>query len=349
MSFLLILFTCGFALGQSFYLSAHDTAGSGEPGISYEMDVYIVNTSGNDMTILISRVTEVLPDEDWNTNMCFGEVCYPPYTDQVGGNILANDSTKFSLTFNTSEQAGYGEALVIFEDYGSSYKDSILFTMKTERQPVFRVTFGDTILVGPTGAELEASGYFYNISSDSIMAYVSRIDNDIPQDWTSVLCFKVCLPPYLDTDSTKLGPGDSLQYKLTFYTSDSTDGSGLATLAFYSDRDNDTVFQSYNVSTWIDAIEENRHFLEGGFRLLGNYPNPFNPGTTIRYYLPLSAQVQITVYDILGKKVAQITNRRQQAGYHGVYFDAKNLPSGAYFYRIQVGKQMQIRKMLLLK
>ena len=163
------------------------------------------------------------------------------------------------------------------------------------------------------------------------------------------MCFNICLPPYIDTDSTKLGPGDSLQYKLTFFTSDTTEGNGSATLAFYSNQGSDTILQSYDVSTWIDAIGDNTPSLKGEFHLLGNYPNPFNPGTTIRYYLPQTAQVQITVYDILGKQVAQITSRRQQAGYHSVYFDARNLPSGAYFYRVQAGKQIQIRKMLLLK
>ena len=181
-AFLGLLFVSGFAFGQSFYISPHDTAGSGGPGGSYELEVYLVNTTGDERTILATRKTEVLPDENWNTAMCFGEVCYPPYTAQVGGNIPASDSMKFSLTFNTSDQPGYGEALVVFEDYGSGDKDSVLFTMQTERQPVFRVTIGDTILTGQAGAELETDGYFYNISNDTILAFVSRIDNTIPDN-----------------------------------------------------------------------------------------------------------------------------------------------------------------------
>ena len=348
-SFFGFLFISAFTFGQSFYISPYDTAGSGEPGVSYELEVYLVNSTSEQRTILATRKTEVLPDDNWNTTMCFGETCYPPSTSQVGGNIAANDSMKFSITFNTSDQPGYGEALVVFEDYGSGDKDSVLFTMQTSRQPVFTVTVGDTVLDAIAGTEMETSGYFYNISNDSIMAYVSRIANEIPDDWTTTLCFNICLPPYEDTDSTKLGPGDSLQYKLTFFTSDSAEGDGAVTLAFYSGQGNDTVKQVYLASTWIDAIEDKPNPVDTEFRLLGNFPNPFNPGTTIRYYLPKSVRVQISVYDILGKKVTRIINQQQQAGYHNVYFDASGLPSGAYFYRIQAGKQMQIRKMLLLK
>ena len=348
-SFFSILFIYAFTFGQSFYVSPHDTAGIGEPGGSYELEVYLVNLTAEQRTMLATRKTEVLPDDNWNTTMCFGDVCYPPYTNQVGGNIAANDSMKFSITFNTSETPGYGEALVVFEDYGSGDKDSVLFTMQTVRQPVFKVTIGDTVLNDTSGAELETSGYFYNISNDTILAYVSRINNNIPDDWASVLCFHICLPPYLDTDSTKLGPGDSLQYKLTFFTSDTTEGSGYATLAFYTDQGNDTIKQSYEVFTWIDAIEDNNLPTIKDFRLLGNFPNPFNPATAIRYYLPQSTRVQITVFDILGKRVAEIVNQRQERGYQKVYFDAANLPSGAYFYRVQAGEQMKIGKMLLLK
>ena len=346
-SFILLMLV-GFSFGQSFVISPHDTAGSGEPGDSFELEVYIINQTAEQRTMLATRKNELLPDENWNTALCFGETCYPPYQDQVGGNIPANDSMKLSITFNTSDQPGYGEAMVVFEDYGSGDKDSVLFTMETSRQPVFTITYKDTTIQGIAGQDLEGSGYFHNISDDSIIAYVSRISNDIPESWSSVLCFNICLPPYLDTDSTKLGPGDSLLYKLTFFT-DSVAANGSATLAFYTDAGTDTVKRIFSATTTPTSLEDEGPIVSGAFRLLGNYPNPFNPGTTIRYYLPKAAHVRITVFDILGKTVAEIADKRQTAGYQTVYFDARHLPSGAYFYRVQAGSRIQIRKMLLLK
>ena len=72
--------------------------------------------------------------------------------------------------------------------------------------------------------------------------------------------------------------------------------------------------------------------------LIGNYPNPFNPSTTIRFGLPLKSQVTLTVFNTLGEQVAQLVNGEMEAGYHEVKFDGTGLSSGVYFYRIQAGR-----------
>ncbi len=80
-----------------------------------------------------------------------------------------------------------------------------------------------------------------------------------------------------------------------------------------------------------------------------NYPNPFNPSTTIRYSLPEENFVAITVFDLAGKEVKSLVNEHMQAGNYEVSFNATNLASGMYFYRIQAGKFSQVMKMVLLK
>lgn len=70
------------------------------------------------------------------------------------------------------------------------------------------------------------------------------------------------------------------------------------------------------------------------FTLSQNYPNPFNPTTNINYGLPQSAHVEIKVYDMAGRQVSQVVNRRQSAGFHTVQFDASSLASGVYVYRL---------------
>ncbi len=91
------------------------------------------------------------------------------------------------------------------------------------------------------------------------------------------------------------------------------------------------------------------HFTPQGFALLQNYPNPFNPTTTIRYELPTHEYVRLTVYDILGKKVATLVDGLQVAGYYAVPFDAAQLASGIYFYRLTAGKFSSIQKMTVMK
>ena len=83
--------------------------------------------------------------------------------------------------------------------------------------------------------------------------------------------------------------------------------------------------------------------------LSANYPNPFNPETTIRYALPQAGQVRLVVYDLLGHEVAVLVDGLQSAGDHTVRFGAGDLPSGAYVYRLQAQGKTIVRTMILVK
>lgn len=85
------------------------------------------------------------------------------------------------------------------------------------------------------------------------------------------------------------------------------------------------------------------------FTLYQNFPNPFNSETVIEYVLPRSADVRLSVYDILGRGVSVLVNERMAAGVHEVKFDASGLSSGVYFYRLTAGSFVQTRKLLLLR
>jgi len=85
------------------------------------------------------------------------------------------------------------------------------------------------------------------------------------------------------------------------------------------------------------------------FALRQNYPNPFNPSTEISYTIPKASQVVLNVYNVLGQVVATLVNGPMTAGDHAVTFNAANLSSGVYFYRLQAGSLATTQKMLLMK
>jgi hypothetical protein len=85
------------------------------------------------------------------------------------------------------------------------------------------------------------------------------------------------------------------------------------------------------------------------FRLYPNFPNPFNPSTTIAYALPEAGSVQIFVYNMLGEKVATLVDEKQSAGLNTIEWDASTLPSGLYFYNISAGRFQAQQKCLLVK
>ena len=85
------------------------------------------------------------------------------------------------------------------------------------------------------------------------------------------------------------------------------------------------------------------------YQLLQNYPNPFNPTTEFSYMLPEDGHVVLKVFNVLGQEISTIVDEFQTTGNKSISFDARNLPSGLYFYKMQAGKFTAIKKMMLVK
>ena len=80
-----------------------------------------------------------------------------------------------------------------------------------------------------------------------------------------------------------------------------------------------------------------------------NYPNPFNPTTKIGFKIRNAGFTSLKVYDVVGREIATLMNEKKEAGEYAVQFDAHNLPSAVYLYRLRVGNVTESRKMILLK
>ena len=80
-----------------------------------------------------------------------------------------------------------------------------------------------------------------------------------------------------------------------------------------------------------------------------NYPNPFNPSTQIEYRIESASQVSLKVYNLLGQEVATLVNQHQEAGRYTLTFNAINLSSGVYFYRLETGSSVSIKRLVLIR
>lgn len=104
-----------------------------------------------------------------------------------------------------------------------------------------------------------------------------------------------------------------------------------------------------SMPTSIDEEDMGHHVIPDGYKLYQNYPNPFNPATTIQFAIPQSGNVELVVYDMLGREIATLINEHKDTGYHEVVFDAGNLSSGVYLYRISTGSFVETRRLTLIK
>ncbi|MBK8984225.1 MAG: SBBP repeat-containing protein [Ignavibacteria bacterium] len=134
-----------------------------------------------------------------------------------------------------------------------------------------------------------------------------------------------------------------------FPTGVSVTGSGLVFLTGYSQGSGsgfDYATIKYSQKIGVTSISSE---IPESFSLYQNYPNPFNPSTNIKFSIPKSIYVSLTVFDILGREIATLVNRHLQMGNYEADWNAGNYPGGIYFYTLSSGEFSETRKMTLIK
>lgn len=190
--------------------------------------------------------------------------------------------------------------------------------------------FEDTILEDSTFKTITLS----NNSSEEIS--ITGVYNTLPEFYATNN-FPVTLPPN-DQGTIQM----KFQPKFTGYY--------LDTLNIRSDSDT-SVINTQVIVIGSGVTISSAHTEEGNFsyQLKQNFPNPFNPSTTIKFNLPAAEIVKLNVYNVLGQKVKTLVNGFKDAGIHKIEFNAEQLPGGIYIYQIITGRFSESKKMILIK
>jgi hypothetical protein len=204
------------------------------------------------------------------------------------------------------------------------------------------VGFPSVTVIQPNGGEVLFIGQVYTVMWDAsdnvgIVRTTVEYSYDSGANWDLIADLPGNPGEY---DWTVTGPpSDQCRMQVTCY--DAVDRAG-------TDMSDDDFCPPYKLASTLFSIAGD-WVVPDEFALAQNHPNPFNPATKIDFSLREECEVNLAVYNVLGQKVATLVNGRMVAGEHSVNWDARDVGSGVYFYRLTAGDFIETKQMLMLK
>jgi len=186
-----------------------------------------------------------------------------------------------------------------------------------------------------TGVDYDNRYVWVNWNPDTMWSYTEfdSVHFSDPETFSGTYYFTI---PDTHSGGSQIADGDTIW----FYC------DGQDVVANYSAHAQHAVVAGH---VWLDVKRYPHPAQPTVYTLYGNFPNPFNPTTTIKFDVALPAQVELRVFNTLGQEVATLVNERLHAGSYSIPFDASNLTSGIYIYRLSANGFSESRKMLMLK
>jgi hypothetical protein len=261
----------------------------------------------------------------------------------TSGMVAPGDSLQVTLTADAStlSMGNYTARLLIASN------DPVNATLTA---PVVKLQVGEgapTIAVTSDSMDFDTT----QVGSDStISMWVENVGSDT-LDVSGMLITDGAFS--VDTAAFSLLPSAMQEVKVTFSPPAQGAYSGWIHIA-----SNDPL--SDTISVWVEGVGPPPVGIAGleglptTFAVSPNYPNPFNPTTTIKYQLPQTSDVQLVIYNVLGQKVRTLVNARVEAGYHSIEWNGRNevgqqAATGIYIYRFSANEYLKVQKMMLLK
>ncbi len=204
--------------------------------------------------------------------------------------------------------------------------------------------------------------YLMNTTVNQESLRVFRTNYNFPGGWSSSFCMGgisgVCYAPFFDTipDPVVLNASEIVELAIDVQTSATPDQCNFTIQIENWSNPSDFLTKAFTASTLPNSIRNNQSQLAYDFYLYDNYPNPFNPETTIRYLINknIAQPVRLVIYNNIGQLVRTLINDIQTSGSYRVIWNGRDTeghpsPTGIYYYQLQVGSQQITHKMILIK
>jgi hypothetical protein len=297
--------------------NAADTSNWSEP-LTFKRD---------SITVLKQNFADTIfpPFPSWATSI--NEDTIPPLSTFwsraiVGGNSYTNTAAKFDFW-----NAPYGKLRSLITN-------------------TFTAVAKDTIYMDV------ANAYKNSVNIDSLKIFIS---NDFGANWsTDPLITYVSSQRYTwdssmstTTSLTEFTPSEASHWKTLKFAL--APGTKKIKFTCLSSNGNNLYITNVRIGNSMDGEKLKLTELPVKYQLNLNYPNPFNPTTTISYAIPKTSLTKLIIYDVLGREVTKLVNEVKEPGNYSVTFNASTLASGVYFYRLEAGDFINVKKMLLIK
>ncbi|HEX7343607.1 MAG TPA: choice-of-anchor D domain-containing protein, partial [bacterium] len=278
-----------------------------------------ISNTGNELLIIYS--------------VSCGDACFTTDYDPADSLIAAGDSLLVTVSFAPAIAQVY-DAILHITNNDEPVEVPLSGTGTPVPAPQIVVSaeilgFGEVLL----GEQRELPLSIYNIGEADLIIY-------------DISASEACYSTNFDPADSLILPGDSLNISVIFTPSFVGNIEDLLNIE-NNDQAADVLLIGCGLTP--NAYNPDPSAPPLSFALLDPYPTPFNAQTVLSYQLPVAGQVNLQVYDLTGRMVAELVNGMRDPGVHQVTWDASGLPSGLYFCRIQAGSFANVVKMMLIK